>query len=66
MTTFTGSGCINSYVSTMTLEAQEASMMTKCMIALAAAFIFALTAGIVTADGLAIPQFGHSTLKLQY
>jgi len=50
----------------MTLEAPEASMMTKCMIALAAAFIFALAAGIVTADGLAIPQFGHSTLKLQY
>jgi len=41
-------------------------MMTKCMIALAAAFIFALTVGFVTADGLAIPQFGHSTLKLQY
>ena len=41
-------------------------MMTKCMIALAAAFIFALTVGIVTADGLAIPQFGHSTLVLQY
>ena len=41
-------------------------MMTKCMLTLAAAFIFALTTGFVTANGLAIPQFGHSTLVLQY
>ena len=41
-------------------------MMNKCIIALAAAYIFALTVGIVNADGLAIPRFGHSTLALQY
>lgn len=50
----------------MTLEAQEASMMTKCMIAVAVAFIFALTVGFVNANGLAIPRIGALALQLQY
>ena len=71
MTVITGSGRINCYGVEIDIEAYVAFMITRAIIAVAAAFLFALTVGILTAnlaesgnDRASGPTIG--TLALQY
>ena len=71
VTVITGSGSINCYWMQVHLEAQGAFMITRATIAVGAAFLFALTVGILTAN---LAESGNDrastptipTLALQY
>jgi hypothetical protein len=62
---------LNKLLREVEIEGQEAFMITRAIIAVAAAFLFALTVGILTAD-LAVSGNDrasgppHGTLALQY